>query len=334
MINYALVGLADPRHRHLLAPFTRRRAGIRPVAVADPSGEQGRVLDPAVAPVVEAAREELSRIAADAAVPAFTDHTALLAEAMPTLVGVAMPSGAHRVVVDAVDAGAGVLALPPLADTTDELDGLAARISRGAGVTVVHTWRGHQTATVAAELVARGQLGELSGVALTLAGNLTEHEVAAASYEIVDLFALLTGATSGTVRVPVDAAGADDEVLRLEVTGEADGRTVRLEVWQSTEPSPVAVPGFPPLNAYLVQVIGTGGSVEWDVRSGRFASAIGDREPVLLSCGQPDREADWVLSTLVRGSDRPLSGAAALLSTRILLQARASQQSDGISLPW
>lgn len=339
MINYAVVGLSDPRHRHLLAPLTRRRAGIRPVAVADPGAS--------AAPQSPSGEETLSRVSADARVPAFTDHQVLLAEAAPSLVGVALPSGAFPVVRDAVAAGADILALPPLADSPAELAELASLVDGGAGVTAVHTWRGHQTSTVAAELLERGSLGQLSGVALTLAADLGEADVTAATYEVIDLFLLLTGAETGTVRIPVDGAGDEagdradhgsaGERLRLEVAAASrTGVPVRLEVWQATESDASAglVPGLPPQNAYLVQVIGSTGSVEWDVRSGRLASAIDGREPVLLSCGLPDREADWVLASLVRSSSRPLSGHDALVSTRILLAAKDSEQAGGESRPW
>jgi len=325
MINYAVVGLSDPRHRALLAPFTRRRAGIRPVAVADARAEADRD-----------ALEARDRIASDAGVPGFAEPATMLAEAMPSLVGVAVPTGAHDVVVDALDAGAAVLALPPLAGTAAELDDLTARVDAGAAITAVHTWRGHQTSTVAAELLGRGHLGALSGVALTLADGLTEQEVAAATYEVVDLFLVLSGARHGQVRVPVNEPAVDGEVMKLEVIAELeDGQSVRLEVWQSADSAVASsAPGGPPPTAYAVQVIGTGGTVEWDVRSGRLVSAIADREPVMLSCGVPDREADWVLATLVRATDRPLTGPEALVSTRILLQAKESENSGGQPQPW
>ncbi|MGD7706476.1 Gfo/Idh/MocA family oxidoreductase [Microlunatus sp. Y2014] len=315
MIRYALVGLSDPRHHVLTAPFNRRRAGIRPVAVAE--GHATDVRD---------------RIATDTKVPGFAAHEALLTSTLPDLVGVAVPSGAHPVITAALDAGAGVLVLPPLADTVADLDDLAARIAAGAAVTAVHTWRGHQTATLAAELLARGRLGQLEGVALTIGAEVSGQEREAATYEAVDLFCRLTGAETGTVRVPIDEPARDGEVLRLQAGAEVDGRSVRLEIWQTT--GPAVDPDQPVAAPYAVEVIGSTGTVEWDVRSGRLVSVLGDAEPVVLSCGRPSREADWVLTNLVRAVTRPLTGPGALVSTRVVLQAKESEAAGGTLRTW
>lgn len=299
MITMALAGLSDPRHRALLAPLARRRAGIRVVGACDPEPMHDHIgVSLSVDPTL----------------------TQMLARTEPSLV--VLTSGGTEAIVESLRAGANVLAAPPLATTDAGLDELVALAEeQGRTLSALHLQRGHATSRLAHELVSRGKLGAVREMVVFVSEALPDDELEILLVDMVDLFCWLTGARTGTVVRRADPGAADGEILTLEA--DTDQAPVRLEIGHGP------LPGTNPVGVHLA---GEHGSVEWQVRTGSFRSHLGGAEPVSLHCERPEVGInEWAVAHLIR---RPAtSGPTAVAASRILVAAAASRD-DGTPRPW
>lgn len=320
MIRVGLIGAADPRHRWFLAAAERRRAGIRIADFSEPDA---------------ALRQEL---AWRYSLPGQPDHRALLAMSAPSLVAVAQRSDAGQAVIDALRHGADVVAAPPVCDTLSGLETIAGLVESGRRVTAAHTYRGHPASRLAKELIDSDRLGRVELVALLAASDRDQRELRRAVLEGLDLFLWLTGATSGaisavTARHPArredlpETRAAFGELTMIATatnpTGQAD---VIFEVRK--RPNAAETP------EEVIQIVGTTGAMEWDVRTGLLRSALDGADPVAVSCGRLDQTAEWVLNNLLRRSRPVISTAHSLATTRMLLLAERSRQLDGKPQAW
>ncbi len=313
MIKFALVGVADERHRLFVHPVQRRRAGVRAVGFSEPD---------------EAARSDFALLHA---IPAFADHRELLATAEPSMVAIAGPADeTPGLILDALAAGVDVIVAPPVTTSSACLAALdEAAAESGRRLAVVHTYRTHPTVRLAREMIEQGRLGQVREVVLDAAESVAEDELAAATREVLELFRWFTGATAGTVSSPDAASGlrqTDDVDEQLIMTVQAQGRAgdVRCEVVQARGVA---------LSPFLVQVIGDRGAVTWEVATGRFRSVIEGRPSPMIACGLPDDPAQWVLTDLVRRPP-PTTVAEELWTTRLCVLAGESTQRGGAPVDW
>ncbi|MFC7620226.1 Gfo/Idh/MocA family protein [Microlunatus sp. GCM10028923] len=342
MIDFALVGVADQRHRLFIHPVERRRAGVHVVGYSEPD---------------ETARAEFAVLHET---PAFADHRELLEQARPSMIAVASPAAAtFEVVRDALAAGVDVIVAPPLTGSLAELDQLAdAATSAGLRLAVVHTYRNHPAVRLARELVDQGRLGRVREVVLEVAGEVSDADLAGASRETLELYRWFTGASEGTVTggaaagepgrsvaepaQPVGGAapsvngfvqaadgsvqtvGEPEEQVIMTVRGTGPDGDSGCEV--------VRHPGTAG-TALVVQLIGDEGAAAWEVRNGGFRSITGDRPSPVIACGLPADEPQWVLTDLVR-RPAPSTVAEQLLSTRISLLVAESGRQGGAELEW
>lgn len=304
MVRYALIGVADPRHRLLLDPVSRRRAGVSAVGVADLDGVG---FEPPIGRPV----------------PVRSTIAEVLENDRPELVGIALGQGVADAVTAAVEAGAAVVALPPLAQTSDELRRLAALVAGGASLRALHSWRQHPASLLAGELLGQGALGAVRGLVLSIGESLPRDQVDQVITELVGLFTWFT-------RSPVTVVGAPDPVPdpdTLEVSWlvaeTADGAT--LEVWLDRDPEAAEL---------AVALVAERGELQWDVSTGKLVSLLQDqdgqdREPVVLLTGAPEHLEGWVTSEVLRGTT---DLGDPLLSTRVVLAAAASREQDGAAI--
>lgn len=318
MIDFALVGVADGRHRLFVHPVERRRAGVHVVGYSDPD---------------ETARAEFAVLHA---IPAFADHRELLVQASPSMIAIAAPATATTgVILDALGAGVDVIVAPPMASSVLELDELADAADRsGRRLAVVHTYRNHPAPRLARELLDQGKLGRVQQVVLEVAAEVSDDALAEATREVFDLYRWFTGVTSGTVSSPTGQPAGDSgdsgepgesgERVIMSVAGEGPDGAAACEVVRH---------GAAAGTTLVVHLIGDQGAVAWEVGNGRFRSMIGDRPSAVIACGRPADEAQWVLTDLIR---RPLPSTVAeqLLSTRISLLAAESARQGGVELEW
>ncbi|WP_152365947.1 Gfo/Idh/MocA family protein [Microlunatus speluncae] len=313
MINFALVGVADDRHRLFVHPVERRRAGVRAVGFSEPD---------------ERARADFSVLHT---IPAFADHRELLATAEPTMVAVAAPAGdTTRVIIDALAAGVDVIVAPPVTVSAAGLDSLVdAAADSGRRLAVAHTYRNQAAVRLAREMIDQGRLGRVRQVILDAGESVSERELAAATLEALDLFRWFTGVTAGSVTSPDEASGLRqtedvDEQVIMRVDGRATAGPARYEVVRSR--------GLD-LTPFLIQVTGDRGTATWEVDTGNFRSVLRDRTSPLIPTGLPDDPSPWVLTDLVR-RPRPTTTAEELWTTRIAVLAGESARQGGSTLDW
>ncbi|GAB3743097.1 Gfo/Idh/MocA family protein [Microlunatus parietis] len=314
MIDFALVGVADERHRLFVHPVERRRAGVHVVGYSEPD---------------ETARAEFAVLHET---PAFAGHRELLDGAKPTMIAVASPvEVTAEVVRDALAAGVDVIVAPPLTGSLAEVDRLAeAATAGGRRLAVVHTYRNHPAFRLARELFDQGRLGRIREVVLEAAAEVADDALAAATREVLELFRWFTGVTEGTVTGGVGAGttvrqtGETEELVIMSVRGSGPDGDALAEVIR--HPSAAG-------DTVVVQLIGDEGAVAWEVGNGRFRSMIGDRPSAVIACGLPADEAQWVLTDLIR-RPAPSTVAEQLLSTRISLLADESARQGGAELRW
>src|SRR5690606_11868046 len=224
------------------------------------------------------------------------DVDTMLAEAKPSLV--AVTDGGFEAVAACLRAGADVLAAPPFAATDDELDALVDLAAHtGRTLAALHLFRGHATSRLAHGLIERGKLGEVTEMVVAISDQLPETERSATEADLVDLFCWLTGQWTATV------TRTDDFFV---VQGEKATLTLR------SAPLPAD-------NPVGIQIAGTQGKIEWQVRTGKFRSLLGD-EPVTVDCERPEQVVrEWAVDHLIRTADTV--GPAATAATRILIAA-------------
>lgn len=318
MIRMGLIGAADPRHGWFLAATQRRRAGVRVVDFSEPD---------------EALREDL---AWRYDLPGQPDHRALLAVSEPSLVAVAQQSDPGDVVVDALRHNVDVVVAPPVCDTLSRLETIAG-LARESGrrVTAAHTYRGHPASRLAKELVDNDRLGRVELVAV-LASDGDERRLRSVALEGLDLFLWLTGATTGSISAVTDrhparraesteipaALGA---LTMLATATSPTGQDATFEV--RTRPNTAETPE-------VIQIVGSAGAVEWEIRSGLLRSALDGADPVTIGCGRFEQPAEWVLNNLIRRERPVISTEHSLATTRLLLLAERSLQRDGELEAW
>lgn len=307
MIKFALVGVADDRHRLFVHPVRRRRAGVQVVGFSEPD---------------ESARADFTVLHP---VPAFAGHRELLATAEPSMIAVAGPADTTPgVILDALAAGVDVIVAPPVATSLDGLTALAdAAAESGRRLAVVHSYRHHPTARLARELIDQGRLGRIQGVTLEAAESVTAEALAAATREVLDLYRWFTGATAGSVTGPSADDDAEQQLL-ITVQGQGPDGDAVCEVVRHRGAAETPL---------VVQVIGDDGAVAWEVGSGRFRSMIGDQTSPVIACGLPGDPAEWVLTDLVR-RPRPTTVLEELMTTRLCLLADESDRQGGVALDW
>ncbi|QDP98144.1 Gfo/Idh/MocA family oxidoreductase [Microlunatus elymi] len=310
MIRVGLIGVADPRHRWFLAAAVRRRAGVGIVGLSEP--------DP-VARTEVGDRYDL---------PTWDDHQAMLQSVRPTLVAVTQPDPGP-LVIDALQHGADVLVLPPIADSLAGLENVAAAAdATGRRVIAAHTYRGHPATRTVQQLT--GRLGRLDVVSLMISGRLDDHARRAAIVEGLDVFRLLTGSTPSVITEigdgdrlreedPAELRTGFGELIMVAPADAADAADEEAPVFE------VRVRPDTDELQQTIQVVGEGGAVEWDTRTGLMHSAFdgtGGGEPITVSCGHPE-PAEWVLNNLIRRRRPLFSTEESLELTRLLLSRSA-----------
>ena len=206
VLRLAVLGAAHPHVTYALDELSHRD-DLELVAVSDP--------DPQLA----------AHYAQPHAARTYADHRALLAEHRPD---VAMVAGIYadraQAVIDALDAGAHVLADKPLCTSLTDLDRIEEAAQRsGKTVSLLLEKRDYPETVAARRLVDDGDLGTLAMIASTgphklnrsarpdwfwrrdgyggIVGDLAVHDL--------DLVLQLTGATDGTVSAVTGPAGAE-----------------------------------------------------------------------------------------------------------------------------
>lgn len=211
-------------------------------------------------------------------IPVHPDVDTMLAQQKPSLV--AVTSGGFDAVAACLRAGADVLAAPPFATTVEELDALVdLAANTGRTLAALHLYRGHATSRLAKGLIDRGKLGDVTAMTVTVSDQLAEEDRVPTEADLIDLYGWFT-----------DRWGESPTVI--------------------TAPLPAD-------NPVGIQITGTKGKVEWQVRTGKFRSLLGD-EPVTVDCERPEQVVrEWAVDHLIRTADTV--GPAATAATRILI---------------
>ncbi len=213
-------------------------------------------------------------------IPVHPDVDAMLAQEKPSLV--AVTSGGFDAVAACLRAGADVVAAPPFAATEEEVGALVDLAAHtGRTLAALHLFRGHATSRLAKGLIERGKFGKVTAMSVTVSEQLAEEDRIPTEADLIDLYGWLTGRW-----------GERPTIIRA---------------------------ALPTDNPVGIQVVGSLGKVEWQVRTGKFRSLLGD-EPVTHDCGRPDQAIrEWAVDHLIRTQDT--TGPAATAATRILITA-------------
>lgn len=328
MIRLAVAGMAHP-HIHLVFETAARRDDVTLVAISDP--------EPGL-------REKYG---AHVDVPAYTDHRELLANHDVDVVAVAsVYSDRAAVVVDALRAGAHVIADKPLCTELSDVDLIEkAAAESGKDVALLFTKRYSRETVAARKLLVDGALGQLTQIATTgphkllrptrpdwffrratyggILGDLAVHDV--------DLVLWLTGATEGVVSGAAGSSVADlpeftnygSALLR------AGSVTATLEVnWLTPSASPYH-------GDYRMRLTGTEGVAELYWARDRLVAVTNDAPPygVELEPAVPG-VVDDVLDSISAGERPVIDTAASLAATRIALLAQQSADTGGEAIAW
>ncbi|ACQ81592.1 oxidoreductase domain protein [Beutenbergia cavernae DSM 12333] len=280
-------------------------------------------------------------------VPSYADHRELLAAHAPDVVAAFGVYGARAaIVIDALDAGAHVVADKPLCTDQADLDAIeraAARADRHVSVVFEKRW--HPVTLAARRLVGEGVLGDLALVAATgphkllaptrppwffsadgygdLLGDLPVHDI--------DLVLELTGARSGTVsgiagRRPLpDHPGWTDSGALVLAAGDVAATIEAHWLW----PEASDVHGH-----YRMRLTGTRGVAELDWARSRLTVLTHEREPWDEPLGPGLRPAEQALSALAEGRAPEVTTQASVLATRVALLAARSARDGGRAERW
>ncbi|MFD9701105.1 Gfo/Idh/MocA family protein [Lentzea sp. NPDC059081] len=264
------------------------------------------------------------------------DHVSLFREQRPDVVAVAgVYSERGAVVVDALRAGAHVLADKPLCTSLSELDAIeAAARESGRTVSLMLEKRGYPETLAARELLDSGVLGPLALVASSgphklrrptrpawfldrstcggVIGDLAVHDI--------DLVLSFSGATEGTV----SAVGGP---LHGAVLLRAGDVAATIEVsWLTPEAAPWH-------GDYRMRLTGRDGTAELLWARGEATAETHERP--LWSLPLPEgRRPAVALDAFVAGEEPDVGTAASLLATRIALLAQDSADNAGVVHPW
>jgi predicted dehydrogenase len=272
----------------------------------------------------------------------YTDHRKLLVEQRPDVVMVAgIYADRAEVVVDALGAGAHVLADKPLCTDLAQLAAIetAAR-STGRTVSLLLEKRHYPETLAARALLEAGELGELVQVASTgphklnrstrpdwfltragyggILGDLGVHDI--------DLVLLLSGATSGTVVGVADESGEFARYGSLLLRAGRVAATIEAN-WLTPAASPVH-------GDYRMRLTGTEGTAELFWAQGRLVVTTTDRGPWEVELPPGRRPAEDALDAFVAGREPEVGTAASLAATRIALLAQESADDGGLVKAW
>ncbi|MEU7615352.1 Gfo/Idh/MocA family oxidoreductase [Micromonospora rifamycinica] len=324
MIRLAVLGAAHPHVRYAFDELPHQRS-VTLVGISDP--------DPELA----------ERYATEQGVPAYTEHRRLLDEQHPDVVLVAgVYAERAAAVLDALRAGAHVLADKPLCTDLAELDEIATAAQRHGRIVSLLLEKRHYPETLAARaLLDSGELGELVLVASTgphklnrptrppwflrrasyggILGDLAVHDV--------DLVLLLSGATEGTV-VGVSDPSRPDFATYGALLLQAGPVAATIEVSWLT---PAAAPYH---GDYRMRLTGTLGTAELYWAQGRLLAATAERPPWEVELPPGRRPAADALGALAAGREPEVDTAASLAATRIALLAQDSADSGGAVRRW
>ncbi|MDX2971732.1 Gfo/Idh/MocA family oxidoreductase [Kribbella solani] len=323
MTRIAIAGAAHP-HVAYATTEVDERDDVQLVAVSDPD------------------RTTAERWATPYEAKVFTDHRQLLDEARPDVVMVAgIYSDRGQVVVDALDAGAHVIADKPLCTTLADLDAIAAAVRRtGRHVTVLLEKRYYPVTLAALEIVRSGQLGTIHGVTSSgphklnrptrpawffdraryggLLNDLSVHDLDAAL--------LFTGLTGGTVSGSLAGDPAWPRYGAATLSGPGVLITAGVD-WLTPAGSPVH-------GDYRMKLVGTEGTAELLWARNRLKLTTTDLAPHDVPLPKGFRAAELPIQTLAEGNELDITTAQSLLVTRLALLAQQSAESDCIPLPW
>jgi predicted dehydrogenase len=314
-LRLAILGAAHPHVRYALDELAHRD-DMRLVGISDPGG------------------------AFDAD---YRDHRKLLDEQHPDVVMIAgVYADRAAAVVDALHAGAHVLADKPLCTDLTQLDAIeAAARDTGRIVSLLLEKRDYPETLAARSLLDAGELGELVQVASTgphklnrparpewfltragyggILGDLGVHDI--------DLVLLLSGATSGTVTGLSDPA--EDGFARygaLLLRAGAVAATIEVN-WLT----PAAAPYH---GDYRMRLTGTRGTAELYWARGRLTAATTERPPWEVELPPGRRPAEGALAAFATGSEPEVGTAASLTATRVALLAQESADDGGTVRTW
>lgn len=313
-LRLAVAGTAHPHVAYVLDELPLR-ADVSLVGIADP--------DPSLARRLE--------------VPAYADHRALLAEQRPDVVVVAgIYSERGAVVVDALRAGAHVLADKPLCTSLSDVDSIAAAAdASGRSVSLLLEKRGYPETLAARALLDSGDLGTLVQVAASGPHKLNRATrpswfldratyggvVADLAVHDIDLALWMTGARDGTV-------SATGGALHGSVLLRAGEVAATIEVSWLT---PDAAPWH---GDYRMRLTGTAGTAELLWAQGELIAVTHDRPPWTVALPERRRPAAAALDAFVAGEEPEIGTSASLLATRIALLAQDSADNGGVVHKW
>ncbi|MFI6348446.1 Gfo/Idh/MocA family protein [Streptomyces sp. NPDC050560] len=324
VLRLAVLGAAHPHVTYALDELPHHD-GLALVAVADP--------DPALA----------HTHAHPHRVPSYRDHRALLADHGPDVVMVAgIYAQRARAVIDALEAGAHVLADKPLCTTLDDLDAIEEAAARTGRTVSLLLEKRHYPETVAArQLLARGELGELATVAASGPHKLRRAQrpawfldrrsyggiISDLAVHDIDLVLHLSHASEGTVTA-VSAPAPDGFPLSGAVLLRAGTLAATIEVSWLT---PAAAPWH---GDYRMRLTGTRGVAELLWARHTLTAVTDTREPHEVPLPPGRRPGDEALSALAAGRVPEVDTAQSVAVTRIALLAQLSADEGGTPHSW
>ncbi|MZD03730.1 Gfo/Idh/MocA family oxidoreductase [Streptomyces sp. SID5785] len=324
MLRLAVLGAAHPHVTYALDELPHHAPAYTLVAVSD--------RDPALA----AAHAGPHRARA------YTDHRALLEAERPDVVMVAgVYADRARTVVDALDAGAHVLADKPLCTSLPELDAIEAAAARAGRTVSLLLEKRHYPETLAARrLLARGDLGDLVMVASSgphrlkraerpgwfldrrtyggIIGDLAVHDI--------DLILHLSGATAGTVAASSPAGAPFPLHGALLLNAGPLAATVEVS-WLT----PAAAPWH---GDYRMRLTGTRGTAELLWARQRLTVVTDSDAPYEAVLPPGRRPAQEAFTALAAGRSPEVDTAQSVAVTRIALTAQLSADEGGTLHPW
>ncbi|MFI5728905.1 Gfo/Idh/MocA family protein [Kribbella sp. NPDC051587] len=317
----AIAGAAHPHARYVTAEVDRYD-DYQLVAVADP--------DRAVA----------ERYATPYQAKVFTDHRQMLDETQPDVVMVAgIYADRGRAAVDALDAGAHVLADKPLCTTLADLSAITEAANRNNRHVVLLLEKRYYPETIAmTELIH--ELGTIHGVVSTgphklnrptrpewffdraryggLLNDLAVHDIDAALY--------FTGLTAGTVTGALASEPGFPRYGTATLTGPGVLITAGVD-WLTPAASPLH-------GDYRMKLIGTTGTAELQWAQKRLLLTTTDKAQYDVPLPPGHRPAELPLQALAKGNEADITTSHSLLVTRLALLAQQSAENGNQPLPW
>lgn len=270
-------------------------------------------------------------------VPAYPDHRSLLDAQRPDVVVVAgIYAERGPVVVDALRAGAHVLADKPLCTRLSDVDAIAAAAAgTNRSVSLLLEKRGYPETLAARALLGSGVLGPLVMVAATAPHKLNRAArpswfldrstyggvIADLAVHDIDLVLWLSGAGEGTV----SALGGPLHGAVLLRAGEV---AATIEVSWLT---PASAPWH---GDYRMRLTGTDGTAELLWAHGELIAETRHRLQWTVPLPAAQRPAAAALDAFVAGEAPEVGTSASLTATRIALLAQDSADNGGAARRW